>query len=79
MEVEVIAAQRYWVQPMFLERSTRGAFHLLYCDLSKHDINFFNYTRMSVEFFDQLLQLIGDEIEGRDTNFRQSIRPEEIC
>jgi hypothetical protein len=32
---------------------------------------------MSVESFDHLLQLIRNEVEGRDTNFRQSIRPEE--
>jgi hypothetical protein len=71
--------RRYWIHPVFLERSTGGAFHLLYCDLRKHDIKTFRYTRMSVEPFDQLLQLIRNEIEGRDTNFRQSIRPEEIC
>jgi hypothetical protein len=90
MEVEMIAAllfhyvrrlkkrtRLYWIHPIFLERSTRGAFHLLYCDLRKHDIKFFNYTRMNVESFDQLLQLIRNDTEGRDTNFRQSIRPEE--
>jgi hypothetical protein len=69
--------RRYWIHPIILERSTRGAFHLLYCDLRKHDIKFCSYTRMSVETFDQLLQHIGNDIEGRDTNFRQSIRPEE--
>ena len=62
---------------MFLERSTRGAFHLLYYELRKDDSKFFNYTRMSVESFDQLLQLIRNEIEGRNTNFRQNIRSEE--
>jgi hypothetical protein len=92
MEVEVIAAllfhhvrrrkkrtRRHWIHPVFLERSPRGAFHLLYWDLRKHDIKFFSYTRMSVESLDLLLQLTRDEKEGRDTNFRQSIRPEEIC
>jgi hypothetical protein len=90
MEVEVIVAllfhhirrrkkrtRRYWIHPMLLERATRGAFHLLYCDLRKHDTKFLNYTRMSVGSFDQLLQLIRKEIEVGDTNFRQSIRPEE--
>ncbi|KDR11682.1 hypothetical protein L798_14566, partial [Zootermopsis nevadensis] len=68
--------RRYWIHPMFLERSTKGAFHLLYDDLRKHDEKFFNYTRMSVKSFDQLLQLIREEIGGTDTNFRQGIRPE---
>jgi hypothetical protein len=30
-----------------------------------------------VKYFDQLLQIIREEIEGMDKNFRQSIRPEE--
>lgn len=90
MEVEEIGAllfyhvrrrkkqnRRYWIHPMFMERSTKGAFHLLYDDLRKHDEKFFSYTRVSVTSFDQLLQLIREEIEGMDTNFRQSIRPEE--
>jgi histidinol phosphatase-like enzyme len=65
--------QRCWIHPVFLERSTRGAFHLLYCDLRKHDIKMFNYARMSVETFDQLLQLIRNEVEGRDINFRLNL------
>jgi hypothetical protein len=49
-------------------------FHSLYCDLRKHDINFFKSTRMSLESFNQL-QLIRNEIEVGDTHFCQSIRP----
>jgi hypothetical protein len=90
MEVEEIAAllfsyvrrrkkknRQYWIHPMLLEHSTNGAFHLLCDDLHKHDEKFFSYTRMSMKYFDQLLQLIREETEGMDTNFRQSIRPEE--
>jgi hypothetical protein len=57
MEVEEIAAllfyhvrrrkkqnRRYWIHPMFLERSTKGAFHLLYDDLRKHDEKFIFIT-----------------------------------
>jgi hypothetical protein len=54
---------------------------VLYCYLDKHDSGhdskFFNYPRMNVESFDQLLQLIRNETEGRGKNFRQSICPEE--
>jgi hypothetical protein len=53
---------------MFLERSAKGVFQLLYRDLRKHDIKFFTYTRMGVESFDQLLQVISNKIERRDTN-----------
>lgn len=45
--------------------------------LRKHEEKFFNYCRMSVKSFDELLTLIRQQIEGQNTNFRDCICPEE--
>jgi len=55
--------REYWVHPINLERYANGHYALLYTkhrkDLSKH----FNYFRMSVRSFDNLLPYIKNYIQ----------------
>ena len=62
---------------MLRERNTKGLFYSLYNDLRKYDEKFFNFTRMSTNSFDELLRYIENDIRGQNTNFRESIVPEE--
>ena len=49
----------------------------LYPSLRQHEAKFFNYFRMSVKSFDELLGLIQEEISSTNTLMRDAICPEE--
>lgn len=51
--------RKYWVHPIYSERFIKGKFHTLYSDLRGHPKKFFQYFRMNVPTFDNLLKLIG--------------------
>lgn len=68
--------KRFWVHPMLLGRSTKG-FFTFFCELRQYDEKFFNFTRMSVSSFDELLGKISDNIRGKDTSMRSCIGNEE--
>ena len=66
-----------WVHPLLQERRLKGMFKIFYEDVRKYPRNFFNYARMSVRSFDELLCLLKLHITGTDTNMRPCISPEE--
>ena len=49
----------------------------LYPKLRNHEEKFFNYFRMSMTSFDDLLELIREDIATANTTFRDSVSPEE--
>lgn len=67
----------YWVHPITSQRLVKGQFYKLYSDLRAHPDKFFNYYRMSVNSFDELLNLIRPHITYKDTKWRKAIPPEE--
>ncbi|XP_040199369.1 protein ANTAGONIST OF LIKE HETEROCHROMATIN PROTEIN 1-like [Rana temporaria] len=67
--------RRYWVHPILANRDERGQFIILYEDLRGHEDKFFNYTRMSITSFDELLGLTYHSLERQNTCFRASIQP----
>ena len=69
--------KRYWVHPLLQERRSKGVFTVFYSDLRRYENKFFNYVRMSVRSFDELLNELRPSIAGQDTNMRQCITPEE--
>lgn len=71
------AKKRHWIHPLFLERHSKGLFHTYFKDVRKYPDRFFNYTRMSVQSFDNLLENISNSIKGSDTRMRACITPEE--
>lgn len=51
-------------------------------DLRRDESKFFNYFRMSMTTFDDLLKRVNEDLKTHDTNMRKSITPEEklaIC
>lgn len=46
-------------------RMTHSMFETLYLKLRQHEKNFFNYFRMSVKSFDDLLLLIEEDLSPR--------------
>jgi hypothetical protein len=51
--------RRFWVHPLTTERLLKGQFHKIYENLRAHPNKFYNYYRMSVNSFDELLKLVG--------------------
>lgn len=62
---------------MWSERLLKGKFKLMFEDLRSYPEKFFGYFRMSVEAFDELVQILRPAITHQDTNMRLSIPPEE--
>ncbi|KAF9424298.1 hypothetical protein HW555_000437, partial [Spodoptera exigua] len=74
--------KRLWLNPIVQRRSTVGAFTTLMQQLRNDPQKFFNYFRMTIPTFDNLLKKVEKDLKKRDTNMRKSIRPEEklaIC
>jgi hypothetical protein len=64
------------------QRNNLGSFNTLICQLRQDETKFFNYFRMSIPTFDDLLRRVEISLTRQDTNMRASISPEEklaIC
>lgn len=67
--------RRYWVRPLLQLRPTHGIFHSQYEFLKQHEQEtFFQYTRLTVEQFDVILELVGPSLEKH--SIRQPLSPE---
>lgn len=69
--------RKYWVHPILRDRLTHGQFTTLYPKLRNYEPKFFNYLRMSINSFDELLETISEQIASFDTHMRSSVSPEE--
>uniref|UniRef100_A0A8C5MH56 DDE Tnp4 domain-containing protein n=1 Tax=Leptobrachium leishanense TaxID=445787 RepID=A0A8C5MH56_9ANUR len=71
--------RRTWVHEINAARPTHGHFVTLYRPLRERDpVKFFNYMRMSIASFDELLSRVREPLTKRDTNMRAAIPPEEM-
>ncbi|PIO35237.1 hypothetical protein AB205_0055390, partial [Aquarana catesbeiana] len=77
MRKRLMSTRRYWVHPIIQNKEERGQFRILYNDLRQHKEKFFNYSRMSVNSFNELLRLLGTRLEYQNTTFRNSVEPAE--
>ncbi|XP_039748215.1 protein ALP1-like [Pararge aegeria] len=69
--------RRYWVHPILRDRLVHGQFVTLYPKLRMYDNKFFDYLRMSIKSFDELIELIRQDISCSETHLRPSVSPEE--
>ncbi|KAL4112615.1 hypothetical protein QTP88_016366 [Uroleucon formosanum] len=69
--------RKYWVHPILKTRLSSSQYITLYPKLRDHDEKFFNYFRMSIESFDDLLDLIKNELEANEQAVRYCISPQE--
>ena len=73
-------ASRIWIHPVNNMRFEKSEFYGLYRDYREYEDKFFNWYRMSVDQFDTLLRMVERRLRKKDTNFRQSVSPEEqLC
>ena len=57
----------FWVHPILRDKLTHGMFVTLYLKLREYKPKFFNYFRMSIKSFDDLLRMIEVNIRGNST------------
>ncbi|KAJ8879617.1 hypothetical protein PR048_020225 [Dryococelus australis] len=65
-----------WVYEINATRDDDGDFYSLVPELLKDDKRFYVYFRMSVDCFDEILNMIRDDISKKATDFRRPIPPE---
>ena len=71
-------SHKWWVRPMLHPklRVERSQYNTLIEELSIHDrARFNNYTRLSPEMFDEVLERLTPRLQRQDTNFRSTIPP----
>ena len=70
--------RKMWVRPLLSTRLSKGAFPITFESLKKDSVKYFNYFRMSVSAFDELLTtFVGHKLIKMDTNMRKAITPVE--
>lgn len=69
--------RRWCTHPLLSNRLTVGIFHVTFAEHRRYPDKFFQYYRMSVPTFDELLELISPHIVKRDTVMKRSIDPAE--
>ena len=73
-------ASRIWIHPVNNMRLEKSEFYGLYHDYRNYEDKFFNWYHMSTKQFDDLLEMIERWIQKKNTNFRESVYPEEqLC
>jgi hypothetical protein len=65
--------RRWWTHPTLSHRLLIDNFHTSFNNHRIYPEKFFQYYRMSVTFFEELLGLIGENIMKQDSITRQSI------
>lgn len=66
-----------WVHPIVSERERKGIFHNLFFEIRQDEDKFFNYVRMSMTSFDELLNTIKPNVTKTNTRMRTCIPAEE--
>ena len=69
--------RKFWVHPILRERFSLGTFHNLIGELRSDEHKLFNYFRMSITSFNDLLARVSVRINYQNTRFRDCICPEE--
>ena len=69
--------RRFWVHPVMLQRLSVGYFTTMYTQLRMYPDKWYNFSRMSVPLFDDLLEKLRPRLSRMDTNMRSSVSPEE--
>ena len=73
-------ASRIWIHPVNNMRFEKSEFLGLYQDYRQYEDKIFNWYRMSMKQFDDLLKMIQRWIRKKNTNFKESVYPEEqLC
>jgi len=68
--------QNMWAHQINIKRPEFGIFSHLYRDLLEDEEKFHGFFRTNIEQFYRLSQLVAEEIQKQNTNYRRAITPE---
>ncbi|XP_069588388.1 uncharacterized protein [Ranitomeya imitator] len=68
---------RFWVHPLLEERPEKGHFINLYADLRRYPEKFHSFCRLTINCFDDLLQILRPHLTLQDTVMTQAICADE--
>ena len=72
--------KRVWVKPILTQRKQFGAFHTLFKELLNQDSqDLKDYIRVDKSQFNRLVDKLSIRLAKEDTQFRESIKPDEMC
>ncbi|KAK0073882.1 hypothetical protein PV325_009066 [Microctonus aethiopoides] len=69
--------RQHWVHPFFSQRDSMEKFQRFYENIRLYNEKFFQYYRMSIKSFDELVKILRPHITKENTQFRNSISAEE--
>ena len=69
--------RRVWIHPVLQERSVKGHFKNLFEDLLNDEVKLYNYFRMSISTYHDLLTRLKGDLQRNDTKSREAILPNE--
>jgi hypothetical protein len=70
--------RRLWEDPIWSFRLLESDYYVLYCErIKNNNKHFYDYLRMPRRTFNELLQVIQNDIKFQDTHLRISVSPEE--
>ena len=69
--------QNMWVHLINMKRPDFEIFSQLYLDVLEDEDKFHGFFRTKIEKFYHLSELVGEEIQKQNTNYRMAITPEE--
>lgn len=67
--------RRWGTHPVLANRLSTGQFYIMFEKHRMYPDKFFQYYRMSVTSFDELLCLVSEKIRKNDTTMKKSIPP----
>jgi len=69
--------RRYWVHPLHSSKKYDMKFQIFYENLKKYPDKFFDYYRMSIQSFEELIEKVQLNLTKEITHLRNPISPEE--
>lgn len=68
--------RKYWVHPFWRKNCYSRGLYSVFRELDDPD-RFKSFYRMEKSTFEELVRLIGPEIQKKDTNYRRAVCPQE--
>ncbi|CAI6368224.1 unnamed protein product [Macrosiphum euphorbiae] len=69
--------REFWIHPFNKSREEKARFINFYADIRQYPLKFFEYYRMSITSFDELLEQVRPHITKKVTTFRYPVSAEE--
>lgn len=71
--ISTTKSRQFWVHPLNQKREEEDLFENFYNSIRKFPLKFFEYYRMSLTSFDELLETIRPHLTKQHTNMRNPI------